>query len=293
MAIRPFVKWAGGKRQLVDQLRCRIPARYGTYFEPFLGGGALFFALASEPEFAPRRAVLNDVNEDLMMAYAVVRDSVEALIEDLELRQATYLSAGPEQRAEIYYSIRDDEAVKSEVAAASRLIFLNKTCFNGLYRVNSRGRFNVPHGSYSKPAILDEAVLRAASCALETTELLQMDYRRACDSAREGDFVYLDPPFYPLSDTANFTSYTVDPFGDREQLELKWFVDDLRDQNVSVMQSNSAHPWVVGAYRASKYVVEALPARRSISARGDRRIEVDELVVTNEYPRRGRIESLD
>lgn len=283
---RPFLKWAGGKAQLLPALLERAPLSIDTYYEPFMGGAALFFALSSDPELAPRRAVLNDQNRELVTMYEVVRDQLDRLIAELEPLVERYAAADAEARAEIYYAVREQQPTAA-VEVAARLLFLNKTCFNGLYRVNQRGLFNVPHGKYKNPTIVDRVALEAASRALQDTELLSGDFEEACANAGPGDFVYFDPPFHPLSDTANFTSYTAGAFGREDQLRLKWCMDGLRDRDVPVMHSNSPHEWMVGVYEGSHYRVERTPARRSINSKGDGRGVIDELLVTSEYPRRG------
>jgi DNA adenine methylase len=285
---RPFLKWAGGKAQLLPALLERAPRSIDTYYEPFLGGAALFFALASDPELAPRRVVLNDQNHELVTTYEAVRDHLDQLIAQLEPLVDRYGAADADVRAEIFYAVREEQP-SAPVEVAARLLFLNKTCFNGLYRVNQRGLFNVPHGKYKNPKILDPVVLAAASSALQDTELLNGDFEEACASAGPDDFVYFDPPFHPLSDTANFTSYTAGIFAREDQLRLKWWMDRLRDRGVPVMLSNSPHEWMIGVYEGSHYRVERTPARRSINSKGDRRGVVDELVVTSNYPRRGDV----
>jgi DNA adenine methylase len=175
---RPFVKWAGGKGQLLPALLERVPRNIDTYYEPFLGGGALFFALFSDPAAAPRRAVLNDANRELITTYRVVRDDVRGLTERLRDLEQRYLPATEDNRAELYYDVRDEEPDEA-LEIAARLIFLNKTCFNGLYRVNRHGQFNVPHGRYARPRILDCEALTAASRALQDTELLTGDFEPA------------------------------------------------------------------------------------------------------------------
>jgi DNA adenine methylase len=277
---RPFVKWAGGKGQLLHALRARAPRDIDTYYEPFLGGGAFFFALASDPELAPRRSVLNDANRELVTTYEVVRDDVRALMERLRALEARYLPAHDAARAEVFYEVRE-ELPEAPVDVAARLIFLNKTCFNGLYRVNREGAFNVPHGRYRAPHIADQHTLLAASAALQTVELRCTDFEEACADARSGDFVYFDPPFHPLSVTSSFTSYTQRDFGTADQLRLKRCIDDLTQRGVAVLLSNSPHPWIRGGYEFSGYRVEEVPARRAINSRGDRRGPIGELVITN------------
>ena len=277
---RPFVKWAGGKTQILSALRDAAPREVGTYFEPFVGGGALFFALASDELHRPRRAVLNDLSPELMVAFQIVRDDPQRLIEQLDALAGRYLAADAEARKALYYAVREEQP-EAPVEAAARMIFLNKTCFNGLYRVNRRGRFNVPHGRYRRPKILDVETLLAASAALRDVELLCVDFERACEGAAPGDLVYLDPPFYPLSVTSSFTAYTEEAFGREDQLRLKWLVDDLTARGVDVMLSNSPHQWVLGLYEGGRYDIARIPARRVINSRGDRRSAIDELLVTN------------
>ncbi|PZC43911.1 MAG: DNA adenine methylase [Chloroflexi bacterium] len=264
----------------------RAPQSIDTYYEPFMGGAALFFALASDPDLAPRRAVLNDQNHELVTTYEVVRDQLDALVTQLEPLVTSYLAADEDTRAEIFYALREDQPT-TPIEVAARLLFLNRTCFNGLYRVNQRGLFNVPHGKYKNPTILDPVVLAAASRALQNTELLSGDFEAACADVKPGDFVYFDPPFHPVSDTANFTSYTAGSFAREDQLRLRWCMDGLRDSGVPVMLSNSPHEWMVGVYEGAHYRVERTPARRSINSKGDGRGVIDELVVTSDYPRRG------
>ncbi len=270
-----------------------MPRDIETYYEPFLGGGALFFALAADPGLAPRRAVLNDANRELVTTYRVVRDDLRGLIDALRNLESRYLPATEDGRAELYYTIRD-EAPDEPLAVAARLIFLNKTCFNGLYRVNRRGHFNVPHGRYARPRILDCPALTGASRALQDTELLCGDFEAACTGAGQRDFVYFDPPFEPLSKTSNFTGYTEGAFDRGQQLRLKKVIDELSDREVPMMLSNSPHDWIIGVYQgAFRYRVERTPARRAINSRADRRGPIDELVVTNfpEERMRGRLPS--
>ena len=282
---RPFVKWAGGKTQIVDKLAALAPARIDTYYEPFVGGGALFFRLAADPERRPRRAVLNDLNAELMTTFRAVRDDVEPLIERLGELERAYVDLDGDGRDARYYEVREEyrELVAADGAAdldlAALLIFLNKTCFNGLYRVNRSGRFNVPHGRYVRPRILDEPCLHAASDALASAELRSVDFEEACAEAGPDDFVYFDPPFYPLSETSSFTAYTGSDFGRADQLRLKWRADAVREAGAPVLLSNSPHAWVVGLYEGSRYGIKRIPARRMINSRGNGRGTIDELAV--------------
>ena len=288
---RPFVKWAGGKTQIVGNLLAFAPTHIDTYYEPFVGGGALFFRLAADPERRPRRAVLNDLNAELMATFRAVRDDVEPLIEQLGDLEHAYVGLDAGGRDDRFYEVREEyrELVAGDSAGdvelGARLIFLNKTCFNGLYRVNRQGEFNVPHGSYVRPRILDEPGLRTASQALATAEFSSLDFEEACAGAGPGDFVYFDPPFYPLSETSSFTAYTSRVFGRHDQLRLKWRSDSLREAGAQVLLSNSPHQWVIGLYEGSRYGIESVPARRMINSHGDRRGPIKELVLTSaSYP---------
>lgn len=286
---RPFVKWAGGKTQIVGDLLALAPTSIDTYYEPFVGGGALFFRLAADPDRSPRRAVLNDLNAELMATFRAVRDDVEPLVERLESLQHAYLGLDDAGREARYYEMREEYraligANAADLDIATLLIFLNKTCFNGLYRVNMRGEFNVPYGRYARPRICDAEGLRAASDALANAELLSVDFEEACVGAGPDDFVYFDPPFYPLSSTSSFTAYTGTDFDHDDQLRLKWRADALREAGTPVLLSNSPHQWVLGLYEGSRYGITRIPARRMINSRGNGRGPIDELAVTSYEP---------
>jgi DNA adenine methylase len=255
------------------------PERFGRYFEPFLGGGALFFALAGRD--APRGAVLSDANADLIATYAAVRDDLARLVRRLRGVERRYLAGSPEERAEYYYRVRDT-APRDRLGVAARFIFLNKTCFNGLYRVNRAGKFNVPHGRYAEPRVLDVEVLTAASRALAGVELRHADFEAVCTEAVAGDYVYFDPPFHPLSVTSSFTQYTSADFGWADQERLRACIDSLTKRGVHVVLSDSPHPRVVDLYESPGYDVRRIPARRAINSKGGGRGPIDELLVTNE-----------
>jgi len=271
---KPFLKWAGGKKSLLPELLQAAPAQIETYYEPFVGGGALFFALQSEGRF--RRAVLSDSNRELINAYVQVRDNVEGLIRALSVHQRKYREA--EDRAEYYYTIRSKKLTCS-LGGAANLIFLNKTCYNGLYRVNSKGGFNVPHGRYANPTICDEANLRAASEALQGVELTVADFAEAPGSAGMGDFVYFDPPYVPLSETAYFTSYTAKEFGMVEQERLANTAVLLVNQGSCVALSNSGHPDVASMYSSEVFELGEVHARRTINSDARKRGPVREYLI--------------
>ncbi len=265
---RPFVKWAGGKRQIVHTLLDMSPRQYNRYFEPFLGGGAMFFALK------PQQAVLADMNDELINTYIVVRDQVDALITDL---------ARHRNEKEYFYQVRaQDPAELSPVQRASRFIFLNKTCFNGLWRVNSSGRFNVPFGRYKNPRIVDEKNLRACSKLLKRARLLRSDFENTTDLAKPGDFVYFDPPYVPLSDTAYFTAYTKKGFGPDEQRRLAGVFTKLAAKGVHVMLSNSDTPFVRDLYAG--FHSHTLEVARFINSNAARRRGFTEVIITNYRP---------
>ncbi|MEL4029967.1 DNA adenine methylase [Caldifermentibacillus hisashii] len=270
--IQPFLKWAGGKRQLLPEIRKYIPKRIGTYYEPFLGGGAVLFDLQ------PKKAVINDINSELINTYLVIKNNVDELIEDLRKHENT---------SDYYYKIRDLDRDKnrfsklSDVEKASRLIYLNKTCFNGLFRVNSQGQFNVPFGRYKNPNIVNEFVLRAVSHYLNNNEvkILNGDFADAVSSAKKGDFVYFDSPYDPVSETASFTGYTLGGFNKDEQIRLRDLFVDLDKRGCKVLLSNSATDFIKDLYK--DYHIEIVSATRNINSIATKRGKIDEVLVMN------------
>jgi DNA adenine methylase len=266
---RPFVKWAGGKRQLLPDLLSRIPQSFRHYHEPFVGGGALFFALCEQRRLDGKAVRLTDINVELVNTYRVVRDRVETLI--------ALLSTFQNDEA-FYYNIRSlDLSQLDPVQRAARFIYLNKTCFNGLFRENRQGRFNVPFGHYKTAQICAPNDLRSASYALRGVCLEVASFHDVEASSQPGDFVYCDPPYAPVSRTASFTAYNGGGFGDEDQQKLADLVTQLGQRGVSVLLSNSAVPLTYSLYRALH--VEEVLARRAINSRGDRRGHVPELLV--------------
>ncbi len=254
---KPFVKWAGGKRQLLKQLVFFAPTKFNRYFEPFVGGGALFFKLM------PSIAIISDANYELINAYKVIRDNVEELIESLKKHR---------NEEDYFYKIRAlDPNQLSPVERASRFIFLNKTCFNGLYRENSKGEFNVPFGKYKKPKICDENNLRAVSKFLNSINLkiLHADYKEVCSFPEKGDFVYLDPPYIPVSKTANFTTYLSLGFSEEEHKVLSSVFKELDKKGCFVMLSNADHPLIRELYK--DYKIVELTTNRAINCVGGKR----------------------
>ncbi|MDN5348529.1 MAG: adenine methylase [Clostridia bacterium] len=264
-AARPFLKWAGGKGQLLEQFKPLFPKQYERYIEPMVGGGAVFFFLQ------PEKAILMDLNAELMEVYRVVRDNVEELIADLEKHK---------NEKDYYYAIRNlDPGKLTPVERASRLIYLNKTCYNGLYRVNRKNKFNVPFGRYKNPDIVNAQGLRAASRALKKAELLTGDFSLVLEFARPGDFIYFDPPYQPLSATSSFTGYTPGSFDEGEQKRLAGVFKELTRIGSKVMLSNSDTPFVREIYQGFR--VQTVYAKRAINSRPDRRGSIKELVILN------------
>lgn len=268
----PIVKWAGGKTRILEELVSRRPMTFKRYFEPFLGGGALFFRLS------PQRALLSDLNEDLINVYRCVAWNVEAVIQRLEEHQLRHAH-------DYYYAVRerwnDRKSCRSAVERAAAFIYLNKTCYNGLFRVNQRGQFNVPIGRYTSPNVCDAPQLRAASRVLQRAELTNGHFAERVERAEAGDFVYFDPPYDPVSATASFTSYTASCFGDEAQHELARVVADLTERGVHVMLSNSDTPTIRELYRG--FHMDRIQAPRAINSCAGSRGPVHELIITNGY----------
>lgn len=274
----PFVKWAGGKTQLLSELERHMPS-FEKYFEPFLGGGALFFRIISKTKLI---ACVSDANADLINAYKVVRDDVEGLISLLQRYEQSYRK-DPHR---FYYRLRSKTDIKDAVERAARFIALNKTCYNGLYRVNSKGVFNVPMGRYKNPRICDSHQLRKASAALgrSRTQMIVGDYKDVLKDAKSGDFVYLDPPFSPLSLTADFTQYTNNGFDQQDQVELAKVFRELDRKGCKVLLSNSDTEFTRNLY--SGFPFKSIPVQRAISCKGNARTGYHELLVRNYEVRR-------
>lgn len=272
---QPFLKWVGGKSQLIAQFDGFFPSKIERYHEPFLGGGAIFFHL--KHRWPGMKASLCDNNAELINAYEVVRDHPAALMTQLDQHLAGFLA----DRSAYYYAVRSrhNAAVSSSIARAARLIFLNKTCFNGLWRVNSRGEFNVPMGAYKNPRLYDRDNLLAASRALQGVKLAVQDFRKTVVETKRGDFAYIDPPYVPLSATASFTSYTKDNFGPVEQRELACHVVAAAKRGVTLMLSNSDTPLVRELYR--DLTIHTVRARRAINSNAAKRGSINEVLIVN------------
>jgi DNA adenine methylase len=274
-APRPFLKWLGGKSQLLPELSKHIPERFGRYHEPFLGGGALFFHLAAAGRIT--RATLSDQNAGLVATYKTVRDDVESLIRALRSYSRLY-DTTQARRKTIYYAVRGRTiAADQHIAAAARLIFLNRTCYNGAYRVNKRGEFNVPIGRYANPTICDAENLRACSRILAQTTLQAADFGLTSMDAHRGDFWYADPPYVPRNASSDFTAYTKESFGPAEQERLADIARRLKKKGVHVLLSNSDTPFVRKLYK--DFAIRRVQARRAVNSRADRRGTVAELLI--------------
>lgn len=269
--MRPFLKRVGGKTRLLPELKARMPATYRRYFEPFFGGGALFFDLE------PRDAVVGDASVELMNTYRGIATSVNSVIRELRGHTAAHAAD------DYYYTVRDrwnaklwDDDLTGHAAA---FIYLNKTCFNGLWRVNKSGGFNVPKGDYVNPTICDAEALQAAAHVLKRVNLRHTPYDVTTTSATAGDFVYCDPPYDPINKTSNFVAYTTGGFGDVDQERLAEHARELRKRGVSVMLSNNDTPFVRSLYE--DFCIDNVKCGRSINSKGNKRGAVDEVIITS------------
>ena len=298
---RPFIKWVGGKSQLLEQFENFYPdeLRKGiikNYVEPFLGGGALFFALSQR--YKIESAYLSDLNKDLILTYQVIQQRPNDLLDFLEQYQKDYDQTEPEKRKDLFLTVRRHFNLQrfeinykklsdNWIPRAAQLIFLNKTCFNGLFRLNSRGEFNVPYGKYKTAVIFDEPNILAVSKVLQRAEIQQADYTSCFDKVNENTFVYLDPPYRPISQTASFTTYTGAEFDDKEQLQLAQFFRKLdQETGAKLMLSNSdpknenpKDDFFEKAY--SGYNIFRVSASRAVNCNGEKRGKINELLITN------------
>ena len=291
---KPFLKWAGGKGQLIDAISTHIPNmdNIDTYIEPFVGSGAVMFWLISHhPNI--RQVVINDLNTELVNLYQSIKFDVEGLINELKALDSDYKSRPTqEERSEYYYQIRteynsrDLDSKDRNIRLAALFIFLNRTCFNGLYRVNGKNLFNVPFGKYANPKICDEGNLRNDNKLLQKVEILNGDYAATIEYLSDRSFYYLDPPYKPISETSSFNSYSSMSFDDEQQIRLKEFCDTINEHNGKFMLSNSdpksvdeTNTFFDDLYGA--YNIHRVLAKRNINAKGDKRGEINELLITN------------
>ena len=291
---KPFLKWAGGKGQLLGQLSEHLPKRITaepfTYIEPFVGGGAMLFYMLQHFDTI-RKAVINDVNEDLVLTYRIIKDDVESLITNLDRLEKSYLAITDQDgRGQIFYEVREryNQHVGDTIDRVSQLLFLNKTCFNGLYRVNRKGQFNVPFGKYSNPTICNAKILRADSRLLQSAqvEICHGDYTQTIEHIDGLTFVYLDPPYRPLDATSSFTAYAKGDFNDDDQRALGAFCHQLTDRGCLWMESNAdcsaknpEDSFFEELY--ADYRIKRVYASRSINANPEKRGKLTELLIKN------------
>lgn len=289
-SVKPIIKWAGGKSQLLDDIRGKYPTKIERYCEPFVGGGAVLLDVLAN--FCPTEVLFNDINAELINTYKQIQQNVDNLIETLSEMQKSFWEKGDSDRKSMYLEKRDrfndikSRGVQEELEMAALFIFLNKTCFNGLYRVNSKGQFNVPIGSYKMPHICDADNLSNVSQLLQNVEVRCGDYSGCADFVKENTFVYIDPPYRPLTATASFTSYSEGEFGDKQQIELSKFVDKISDKGAMVVLSNSdpknsdtEDNFFDDLY--SEYSISRISAKRMINSKGSSRGSISELLICN------------
>ena len=266
----PFLKWAGGKRQLLSQIDLYIPKSFNKYIEPFVGGGALFFYLL------PKNAILNDINQDLINAYRVIKENVSELITSLKKHK---------NEEEYFYKIRsvdrnlDEFKTWSDVEKASRIIYLNRCCYNGLYRVNSKGYFNAPFGKYKNPKFCNEENLKLVHKVLKDVKLMNTSFELCLNYAKKDDFIYFDPPYVPISESANFTSYTKSSFKKEDQIKLFNVFKELDQKGCKLLLSNSYNEFILKLYK--NYQINIVYAKRAINSNPDKRGEIKELLIIN------------
>lgn len=293
ITLKPFVKWVGGKSQLVDEIEKMLPADGGKkvtkYAEPMVGGGALFFSLLSKYDF--EEMYISDINAELINAYQVVKNDAEGLIAKLNEMQMLFLPMDENGRKYFYYAVRErfnSTAISAETATdkAAEFIFLNKTCFNGLYRVNRKGQFNVPMGAYKNPSICDDENLRNIHEALRNVTIVCGDYSLSKSFIDKNTFVYIDPPYRPISATSGFTAYNTDAFDDNEQIRLSRFIDELNLSGAKIVLSNSdpknvnkEDNFFDDLYK--NYKINRVEASRAINSKGDKRGKINELLISN------------
>lgn len=291
ITIKPFIKWAGGKSQLLPVIRTKYPQTIKRYCEPFVGGGAVLLDILAN--FHPEEVLINDINVELINVYKQVRDNSDSLISQLKEIQHIFWNADVEDRKCIYLEKRAcfndiiiNGDVQAELEKAVLFIFLNKSCFNGLYRVNSKGIYNVPMGSYKKPLICDAENLRLISSLLKNVEIRCGDYSQCADFIDDRTFVYIDPPYRPLNETSSFNSYSKYEFGDKQQIELGKFVETISDSGACIVASNSDPKNVDNNDNFfddiyEKFVISRVKATRMINSKGSGRGSISELLICN------------
>lgn len=271
--LTPILKWVGGKKQLLSEITPLIPKKITTYVEPFIGGGAVLFNLQ------PKKAIINDLNKELINTYKVVKESPRELLELLKIHDKNNCE-------DYFYEIRALDRTNNfeninNIEKAARVIYLNKTCFNGLYRVNKAGLFNSPYGKYKNPNIINESAILAMSDYFNNNniKIIQGDYKNALKGLKKNTFVYFDPPYMPISTSSSFTNYTKTSFNEKEQIELKKECDKLDNKGIKFMLSNSDHPLIRELYK--DFDIKIVKAKRSINSKGNSRGKINEILVKN------------
>jgi len=289
-SVKPFIKWVGGKGQLISTIENELPTQFlknkqMTYVEPFVGGGAMLFWMLKNTKI--ERAIINDINSDLTKAYLTIKENVAELILCLKEIQDKYDNLSTlTERTDYYFENREKYNTKTldNVENTALFIFLNKTCFNGLYRVNSKGKFNVPFGKYEKPTICDEDTLLADSELLQKVEILNGDFEQTINYTDKKSFFYFDPPYKPISKTSSFNSYSAEVFDDREQLRLKKFSDKLHNNGNLWLLSNSDNDFFDSLY--SDYKISRVWATRAVNCKADGRGKLTEILIKNYEPQK-------
>lgn len=279
MIVKPFLKWVGGKTKLVPELVEMFPKKFENYFEPFVGGGALFYEVIQK--YNVGFSSINDINKKLIIAYRQIKQNPKELISLLKTIDDEYKKLSLEEQEKYFYSIRkkyNEETIDNKTTA-SYLIFLNKTCFNGMYRENSKGQYNIPFGDQKNPNICDKENILAVSKCLENTEITNYSFEESVKKCKKNDLIYFDPPYYPINVTSSFTGYSKSSFGEVEQKKLKEVFADLANRGCFVMLSNSHTPFIEELYK--DFHINYRYAARSINSKGDKRGKIKEVVVTN------------
>jgi len=279
MTAKPFIKWVGGKGKLIPELEKYFPKEFNRYYEPFVGGGALFFYLKQTKNIS--FSSINDINSKLITTYKQIQRNPKKLITLLKNIEIEYKKLSLEEQEKFFYQKRElyNKENIDELTTTAYLIFLNKTCFNGMYRENSKGEYNIPFGDQKNPTICDEENILAISKCLKNTKITNLSFEKSIENCQKGDFIYFDPPYYPVNTTSNFTSYSKSSFGPKEQEKLRDVFAGLAKKGCLVMLSNSNTPFINDLYK--NFHINYLFAARSINSKGDKRGKIKEVVITS------------
>lgn len=279
MIVKPFIKWVGGKGKLIPELKEFFPKKFNRYFEPFVGGGAVFFEIIQNTKI--KFSGINDINSKLIKSYKILKNSPKELITLLKSIETEYKKLSIEERKKYFYRVRNlyNKNNLTDVEIAADLIFLNKTCFNGMYRENSKGEYNVPVGDQKNPNICDKKNLLAVSRFLKSTKITNLSFETSLKECKKGDFIYFDPPYYPVNETSKFTHYSKNSFDKNDQIKLRNVFKKLSDKGCLVMLSNSDTEFIKDLYK--DFNINYIHAARSINSKGNGRGKIKEVVVTN------------